>query len=119
MAKSAESAKSAKCQICEKEFARKFNVKNHMRTAHEDFVKKIVCKSCEKLCSSRTNLRVHGKRFHSKKNISGTLVYIHNSILKRGRFYVKLGDIPSDKILFVEDEQDTEDTEDTEDNQSK
>lgn len=64
--------KIIKCTKCKKTFTRRYNLKMHMETAHENKVKKLVCPikgKCNKYYSTKTKFIAHLKRFHPGKKL--------------------------------------------------
>lgn len=60
--------KTRHCPVCNQVFKRAHNVTNHMNTAHEHYVKKLICPLCDTFLSTIPNMRIHLKRVHSKKH---------------------------------------------------
>lgn len=59
--------KSRKCTVCRKVFRRPHTVTMHMKTAHRNYVEKLVCTVCKTLVSTMYNMRVHLNR-EGKRN---------------------------------------------------
>lgn len=99
--------KSRKCPVCRQVFDRPYNVTLHLKTAHREYVQKIVCSICKKLISL-ANLRVHLKRESKRNKKKYTLkndkingielrrVYVPAKSLKHGRFYAVYDDDSSE-----------------------
>lgn len=60
--------KSRKCTVCREVFQRPHNVTMHMKTAHRNYVEKLVCTVCKTLVSTMSNMRVHLSREGKRNN---------------------------------------------------
>lgn len=63
-----------------------------MRVKHANYVKKIICPLCRYLVSNKSNLRVHAKRYHQRKqkkinDLSAETIWVRRSLLMNGRYY--------------------------------
>lgn len=78
------------CHYCGEKFKRKFNLKNHMKTAHVELVQKLACPVCSQLVSNTSNLRVHIIRCHKGQKLKEKEVpvkFVKKSKLVHGRIY--------------------------------
>lgn len=63
------------CKICQKGFARRWNLTNHMQV-HKKTREKTVCPQCDKTFFAVSNLRQHIMQFHS--NLAPESIFIDN-----------------------------------------
>lgn len=111
--------KRLRCNRCNPPitFKRAYTFTMHKRTAHQRHVKKLVCPICKSLTSNLSNLRVHYKRFHKKKNLNNrtiqTLeeVWVKKNQLINGRFFESISSSDCDDPNQPDESDSSEDNE--------
>lgn len=87
--------KSRTCKICRLKFSRPYNLTEHMKTEHNQKVKKLICPECGTLIGTISNIVVHMRRIHhirvkaENKKINGRRIkhkYVDKKALKNGRY---------------------------------